>query len=98
MNNQQQAKLFNEARETLLQKQKTDLAKTGTIRERLTYVLNNYLLTVNQICNKTGLLNNDVLNSIFEKKIVEVYVIKTKQNNRVLYLFTSSKELYQNYS
>jgi hypothetical protein len=98
MNNEQQAKLFNEARETLVQKQKTDLAKTGTIRERLTYVFNIYLLTVNQICHKTGLTESDVLNAIFKKKIVEVYVIKTYQNNRVLYHFTSSKELFKLYS
>lgn len=90
------AKLFKEAHENATQKQKTEV--NGTIRERITYVLNNDILTVSQIATKSKTTINDVVSMIFEKKLIKVNIVKVKRNNRVIYLLTTSTVLFKLYS
>ena len=91
-----QADLFNEAYENAKPKQKIEV--TGTIRERITYVLNTDILTVSQIATKSKTTINDVVSMVFERELIKVKFVEVKRNNQVIYLLTTSTELFKLYS
>lgn len=70
----------------------------GTIRERITHVLNNNILTVSQIATKSKTNTSEVISIIFEKKLIKVHIVKEVKNERVVYLLTTSTTLFNNYN
>jgi hypothetical protein len=91
-----QAQLFKEAH--LNAKPIDKPVIKGTIRERITHVLNNDILTVSQIATKSKTTTSEVISIIFEKKLIKVHVIDAIKNERVVYLLTTSTTLFNNYN
>ena len=91
-NSKPQAKidLFNQAKEHFLPRPLLNLAKTGTIPERLKYILSVKTVTVYQMCRLCSVCESDVIYFLFKYKhnlTIHTYFANER------YFFTTSTEL-----
>lgn len=81
--------LFITAKEHFLPKKIIDLAKTGSISQRLRYILSVDILTVNQMCDRCKVTEHDVIYFLFKyEHNLNIYTYFN--HNR--YYFTTSKK------
>jgi len=85
--------LFNQAKEHFLPKPLINLAKTGTITERLKYILSVKIVTVYQMCRLCSVCESDVIYFLFKYKhnlTIHTYFANER------YYFTTLTELKHN--